>query len=235
MKDEFKKIAALLEKGIGDLGYARIDHQRHARCGFPEVIYGEGKTSGQLIGILDEMKLRPQPLLCTRTSPEKAAEVLEHHPELTYCPVSRCLMRKDHIQPVPGFTVAIVTAGTSDMGVALEAGNTLELAGIASRLLCDVGVAGLHRLLARLDELMDADVIIAIAGMEGALPSVIGGLVKCPVIAVPTSVGYGVSGGGYAALAGMLGSCASGLTVVNIDNGFGAACAAIRMSGLRRD
>ncbi len=234
MENEFKKIAALLEKGIGNLGYARIDHHRHQRCGFPEVIFGEGKTAEQIIGIVTECQKNEQSLLCTRTSPEKVAAVKTVHPELDYCPISRCLMRRGKISPVKDFQVTIVTAGTSDMAVALEADNTLKLSGIETQMIHDVGVAGLHRLLAQIDELAKTDVIIAIAGMEGALPSVIGGLVKCPVIAVPTSVGYGISAGGYAALAGMLGSCASGLTVVNIDNGFGAACAAVRMATLRK-
>ena len=229
---DFKKIAAMLEEGIGNLGYAHIDHTRHDRCGFPEVIYGEGKTADQITGIVSELKKHNTPLLCTRTSAEKAAAVTAVHADLEYCPVSRCLLRPGNVTPVPGFQVTIITAGTSDLPVALEAKHTLELAGVTAALLCDVGVAGLHRLLARLDDLARADAIIAIAGMEGALPSVIGGLVACPVIAVPTSVGYGVSAGGFAALSGMLGSCASGLTVVNIDNGFGAACAAIRLSRL---
>ncbi|MDD3117572.1 MAG: nickel pincer cofactor biosynthesis protein LarB [Victivallales bacterium] len=234
MWHDFKKIAALLEKGIGDLGYARIDHTRCERCGFPEVIYGEGKNVDQITGIVTEIKAHGAPLLCTRIDADKAAAVKNVHPELEYCPISRCLLHRVPVTPLPGFRVALVTAGTSDLPVALEAKHTLELVGIGAALLCDVGVAGLHRLLARLDELADADVIIAIAGMEGALPSVIGGLVPCPVIAVPTSIGYGVASGGFAALAGMLGSCASGMTVVNIDNGFGAACAAIRLSRLVR-
>eukprot|EP00831_Metopus_contortus_P027550 TRINITY_DN23134_c0_g3_i1.p1 TRINITY_DN23134_c0_g3~~TRINITY_DN23134_c0_g3_i1.p1 ORF type:complete len:241 (-),score=50.46 TRINITY_DN23134_c0_g3_i1:796-1518(-) len=234
MNETFKHIAAILNKGIGHLGYARIDHTRHSRCGFPEFIYGAGKTAGQISGIIKELNGAGTPVLCTRTSPEKAEQVRKDFPEAEYCELSECLLIQNRsAKECIDFKVMIVSAGTSDLGVAYEARHTVELCGCRCELINDVGVAGLHRLLAEMDTLSNADVIIAVAGMEGALPSVIGGLVKCPVIAVPTSVGYGVSAGGFTALGGMLSSCASGLTVVNIDNGFGAGCAAVRMSGLK--
>jgi len=232
MNSELKKIAELLKKWDGDLGFARIDHHRQHRCGFPEVIYGAGKTAEQIIGIDDELKKCESPVLCTRTSQEKADKVRNHHPDLEYCALSQALLLHSQTIPQREFLVNIVTAGTSDLFAALEAKHTIELCGCRAELISDVGVAGLHRLLSRLDELAAADVVIVAAGMEGALPSVIGGLVRCPVIALPTSVGYGVSAGGFAALTGMLSSCAGGLTVVNIDNGFGAGCAAVRMASL---
>jgi len=216
----------------GATPFARLDHDRTARCGFPEFVYGADKSAVQLEAILAELKTHGVPLLCTRVSAEKAEQVLKVHPDLEYCAVSGVLHRSHEAIPPKNFRVLIVTAGTSDLRVALEAEHTAAAAGLQTELLCDVGVAGIQRLLDRVEDLRRADVIIAIAGMEGALPSVIGGLVACPVIAVPTSVGYGVSAGGFAALAGMLSSCASGLTVVNIDNGFGAACAAIRLCHL---
>ncbi len=233
MNEEFKKIAKLLGKGIGDLGFAKIDHDRHSRCGFPEFIYGAGKTADQIAGIVTELKSTGTPVLSTRTSREKADEVIKVHPEADFCEISECLLIKGNNIPKKDFRVIVITAGTSDLRVAYEARHTVELCGCECVLLSDIGVAGLHRLLAEIDTLSSADAIIAVAGMEGALPSVVGGLVSCPVIAVPTSVGYGVSAGGFTALGGMLSSCASGLTVVNIDNGFGAGCAAVRMSGIK--
>ena len=232
MDAEFRKLAELLDKGVGDLGYARIDHDRGARCGFPEFVYGAGKTAAQIAGIVGELKRKGTALLCTRVSAEKASAVRVEHEDLEYCSMSQCLMLRTEV-PARGFKVAVLTAGTSDLPVAYEAMHVLELCGCDCELLSDVGVAGLHRLLTKLEVLKDADAVIVVAGMEGALPSVVGGLVSCPVIAVPVSVGYGVSAGGFAALAGMLSSCASGLTVVNIDNGFGAGCAAVRMSVLK--
>ena len=199
----------LREAPFEDLGYARVDHHRRLRQGAAEVIYGAGKTPEQIAGIVDSLQRSGQKtVLITRMKPEAAA-YLQERAALTYDAASR---------------IGIVgpTGGTSDIPVAEEAALTAEVLGNRVVRLYDVGVAGLHRLLASLDELMGARAIIAIAGMEGALASVIGGLVDCPVIAVPTSVGYGASFGGVAALLSMLNSCASGVSVVNIDNGFGA-------------
>jgi len=215
-----------------EVKFARLDHDRAERCGFPEFVYGAGKSADQLCAIIAELKKHATPILCTRVDAAKAAKVKTVHPELTYCAVSEVLYHNEPPLPAKKFKVVIAAAGTSDLKVALEAQHTANLGGVQTELLCDVGVAGIHRLFERVEDLRRADAIIAIAGMEGALPSVIGGLVSCPVIAVPTSVGYGVSAGGFAALAGMLSSCASGMTVVNIDNGFGAACAVLRLSTL---
>ena len=188
-----------------DLGYAKVDHHRRLRQGVPEVIYGGGKTPEQITGIVSAMReAGQQTILITRLSPEAAAQVEKTHP-LTYHSLGR-----------------IATIGPSDVPVAEEAAVTAQALGNQVTRLYDVGVAGVHRLLANLEYVMDASVIIAIAGMEGALASVVGGLADCPVIAVPTSVGYGASFHGLSALLSMLNSCASGICVVNIDNGFGA-------------
>lgn len=227
-----KKMTDAVKNKSGEFDFARLDHDRTERCGFPEFVFGAGKSATQLCAIIAELKKHPVPILCTRVSEEKAKKVKAVHPDMEYCSVSEVLRLQHAAVPMKKFRLMIITAGTSDLKIALEAQHTAAVCGLQTEVVCDVGVAGLHRLLDRLDQMRKADAIIAIAGMEGALPSVIGGLVSCPVIAVPTSVGYGVATGGFAALAGMLSSCASGLTVVNIDNGFGAACAAIRLANL---
>jgi pyridinium-3,5-biscarboxylic acid mononucleotide synthase len=207
---------------------ARIDHHRALRTGLPEAVFGERKTIDQLLEILSAMLYVPSVVLATRVSPEKAAAVLNRLPSLTYHPTARILTgNSQHIQTDSGLgTVVIVTAGTSDLPVAEEARVTLELFGHSVVTIYDAGVAGIHRILAHSTLLQQGRVVIVVAGMEGALPSVIAGLTGAPVIGVPTSVGYGVGAGGYSALLGMLTSCSSGLAVVNIDNGFGAACMA---------
>ena len=212
----------LKQQPFEDIGYAKVDMHRRLRQGAGEVIYGAGKTPQQITGILTAMASHGQEnVLITRLDEEKAARIQQTHP-ITYYPQARIgiLGRKE---PPHGMgTIVVATGGTSDVPVAEEAALTAEFLGNEVLRLYDVGVAGIHRLLSHSSELMSASVIIAIAGMEGALASVIGGLVDCPVIAVPTSVGYGASFGGIAALLSMLNSCASGTAVVNIDNGFGA-------------
>jgi NCAIR mutase (PurE)-related protein len=205
-----------------DLGYAKVDHHRGLRQGIPEVIFGSGKTPGQIIGIARSMQERGETnIMITRLSPEAAADVSESL-ELSYDPVSRIGLVGKKSKITATGTIIVATGGTSDIPVAEEAAQVAEALGNRVERLYDVGVAGLHRMLSNLDTLMSAQVVIAVAGMEGALPSVIGGLVDCPVIAVPTSIGYGASFHGLSALLSMLNSCASGISVVNIDNGFGA-------------
>lgn len=214
-----------------ELGFAAVDHHRALRLGFPEVIFGEGKTVEQIVAILNSLKTRQDTVLITRISDEKALQILKEAPDLDYNPVARTLLYSAGEIRVQGRgTVLVVCAGSSDLPVAEEAKVTAYALGNTVETLCDVGVAGIHRLLANNDKLRAASVIIAVAGMEGALPSVIGGLVDRPVIAVPTSIGYGASFGGIAALLAMLNSCAPGVVVVNIDNGFGAAYAATIMN-----
>ena len=206
-----------------DLSYARVDHHRGIRQGVPEVIYGEGKTAAQIIGILGAMeKEHASNVLITRLSAEKAAEIEKKVPIFYHAEARLATAWPKEIEDPVG-QIVVVSGGTSDMKVAEEAALTAEALGNRVVRLYDAGVAGIHRLFAGMDVLMKARVIIAVAGMEGALPSVVGGLVSCPVIAVPTSVGYGASFGGVTALLAMLNSCASGISVVNIDNGFGAA------------
>ncbi len=205
-----------------DLGYAKIDLHRGLRQGIPEVIYGSGKTPEQILGIASAMRARGgENILITRLSAESAEKVGEKI-ALTYDPMSKIGIVGRKSEMTASGTIAVATGGTSDMPVAEEAALTAEVLGNKVARLYDVGVAGLHRLLSKLDILMDANVVVAIAGMEGALASVIGGLVGCPVIAVPTSIGYGANFNGLSALLSMLNSCASGVSVVNIDNGFGA-------------
>ncbi|MDD2365977.1 MAG: nickel pincer cofactor biosynthesis protein LarB [Desulfuromonadaceae bacterium] len=210
-----------------DIGCAQIDHHRQLRQGMPEMIYGEGKTAAQISAIAKAISERRSNVLVTRLGIEKAETLINEFPGATYHSDARCLTL-EHKSPEQNGkgTILVVSAGTSDIPVASEAVVTARFLGNRVEQIYDVGVAGIHRLLARAEQLTAASVIIVVAGMEGALPSVIGGLVDKPVIAVPTSVGYGASFGGIAALLGMLNSCASGVTVVNIDNGFGAACAA---------
>ena len=205
-----------------DLGFAKIDHHREIRCGFPEVIYCEGKTTAQVVAIVERRLAGGGDLLATRALPETARAVLRRFRKAEHNPIARTLtIRQKPAQPAAGF-VAIACAGTSDLPVAEEARETCEIMGQPTRKFYDVGVAGIHRLLAHSAELQQAKAVVVCAGMEGALASVVGGLVRCPVIGVPTSVGYGASFGGIAPLLTMLNSCAAGVSVVNIDNGFGA-------------
>jgi pyridinium-3,5-biscarboxylic acid mononucleotide synthase len=210
-----------------DLGYANVDHHRALRVGMPEVIFGTGKTFEQIQGIVGELAQADQNALITRLPEELGVRLKQRFPTLQYDPVSRTgLLVVRPIERRGRGPIAIVTGGTSDIPVAEEAAVTAQAFGNEVSRLFDVGVAGLHRLLQRRPVLDAASVVIVVAGMEGALPSVVGGLVQTPVIAVPTSIGYGASFHGLAALLAMLNSCAAGVTVVNIDNGFGAAYAA---------
>lgn len=216
-------LEALRARPFEDLGFARVDHHRSVRQGFPEVILGLGKTPAQVAAIAAEIVARGSTLLITRATPAVYDAVLERAPGAAYYPDAAIIAwRQQDVAPGKG-RILIVSAGTSDMPVAEEAARTAELMGNDVERLYDVGVAGLHRLLSERARLASARVIIVVAGMEGALPSVVAGLVSVPVVAVPTSIGYGASFGGIAALLGMLNSCASGVSVVNIDNGFGAA------------
>ncbi len=222
--------AALSKLPFEDIGIAQVDHHRSLRQGAPEVIFGEGKSIEQLQAIVTAMVKNGANLLATRLDAEKGTALQNRFPDGEFDPVAGtfCLVQQQIVEK--GGKVLVVCAGTSDLRVAREAVVTARMLGNPVEELVDVGVAGIHRLLARGDRLQEAAVIIVVAGMEGALPSVIGGLVAVPVIAVPTSVGYGAAFGGIAALLGMLNSCASGVTVVNIDNGFGAAFAAHRIN-----
>ena len=223
----------LREAPYRDLGYAKLDTHRGLRQGTAEVVYGAGKTAEQIIGIVETlMSVGQRTVLITRLEPEKAAQVQESLP-LIYSDMGRIAIAGEMPEKTGGGTIVVATGGTSDMPVAEEAAITAEALGNEVTRLYDVGVAGLHRMLSHLDEIMSARVIIAIAGMEGALASVIGGLADCPVIAVPTSVGYGASFGGVSALLSMLNSCASGVSVVNIDNGFGAGFLASRINHMK--
>lgn len=210
-----------------DVGCAMVDHHRGLRQGFPEVVLGENKTVGQVETIVAALAAKGNNVLVTRIGAEKGLKVCRNFPTARYEADARCLVLEQQAVENRGRgTILVISAGTSDLPVAAEAVVTARLMGNDVEHLYDVGVAGIHRLLARREKLLAASVIIVVAGMEGALPSVVGGLVCKPVIAVPTSVGYGASFGGIAALLGMLNSCAAGVTVVNIDNGFGAAYAA---------
>jgi hypothetical protein len=219
-----------------DLHFAKPDYDRQRRRGMPEVIYGAGKTAAQIAAIMRALNAAGQNAFATRITPEQAAAVCAELPGTLYHETARILTCD--IAPLPARVgkVAVLCAGTSDLPVAEEAAITAERMGAAVERIFDVGVAGLHRLLSRMERFADARAIVVVAGMEGALPSVVGGLTDKPVIAVPTSIGYGASFQGLAALLGMLNSCASGVTVVNIDNGFGAGVAAAlinRQSGER--
>jgi len=215
-----------------DLGHTLLDTHRELRCGHPEVIYAAGKTAAQVVEIAVRVLDHHDRLLVTRAGEETAQALHEAVPRACVHPLSRCVTVVPQ-EPPPGVgRVLVVSAGTSDGPVAEEAAITARMHGAHVEELRDVGVAGLHRLLAHTERLREASVIVVVAGMEGALPSVVGGLVDRPVIAVPTSVGYGASLGGLAALLAMLNSCAAGVTVVNIDNGFGAGCAAARINAL---
>jgi NCAIR mutase (PurE)-related protein len=214
-----------------DLGDARIDHHRSLRKGYPEVIWGEGKTSGQILSIMKELKKKGQNVLITRLEERKARVIQRFFPKSQYYPRSKVLTYFTHpVKPEGQGTILVITAGTTDIPVAEEAALTVQFMGNRVETLYDVGVSGIHRLLSERKRLETARVLIVVAGMEGALPSVVGGLVDRPVIAVPTSVGYGASFGGITALLAMLNSCASGVAVVNIDNGFGAGYMASLMN-----
>ena len=219
-----------------DLGFAKLDLHRAIRRGFPEVVYGPGKTPEQIVAIADRLRRSGQTVLVTRVGPEAHEALRAGDPDVEYHPLARALVIRSKRRPRLRPGVVVVTAGTADLQVAEEAALTVELMGHRPRRIYDVGVAGLHRLLSHRKELARARVIVAVAGMEGALPSVVGGLVDCPVIAVPTSTGYGTGSGGQAALLAMLNSCTPGLAVTNIDNGFGAGylAALINRSGERR-
>jgi NCAIR mutase (PurE)-related protein len=220
-------LEALAALPFRDLGFANVDHHRALRNGMPEVVLGQGKTPEQVVEIAREILARNQTVLVTRVTDEAAAALAAAVPETKHDPVARIAIVLRAPPPPRGRgPIAVVTAGTADLPVAEEAAVTASVLGNEVVRIYDVGVAGVHRLLARIDVLRAANVLVVVAGMEGALPSVVGGLVARPVIAVPTSVGYGASYGGLAALLGMLNSCAAGVTVVNIDNGFGAAVAA---------
>jgi NCAIR mutase (PurE)-related protein len=225
-------LTALRTAPFEDLGFARVDTHREIRQGFPEVILGVGKTPSQIAAIAERIVRRGQPLLVTRAQPPAYDAVRAVAPGAIYHADARAITLSQGTVPPGGGTILIACAGTSDLPVAEEAAVTAELMGNRIDRLYDVGVAGLHRLLAEQSRLQAARVVVAVAGMEGALPSVIAGLVRVPVIAVPTSVGYGASFGGVAALLGMLNSCANGVSVVNIDNGFGGACMASMINHL---
>lgn len=216
---------------LEDLGYARVDHQRADRQGFPEVIFGQGKTPAQIAGIARAIVERGHSLLITRTDTTAFESVAKVVPDARFHEQARIIERRADVPRGQG-VVLIAAAGTSDIPVAEEAAVSAEVMGNDVDRLYDVGVAGLHRLLAERHRLLSARVVIAVAGMEGALASVVGGLVRVPVVAVPTSVGYGASFGGVAALLAMLNSCATGVSVVNIDNGFGAAAVASSINHL---
>jgi pyridinium-3,5-biscarboxylic acid mononucleotide synthase len=204
--------------------FAKVDHHRSLRTGFPEVIWGQDKTPEQIIQIINTLRLHSSTVMATRISPAVYAELHDHIPDLHYYKLARiAAIVPDDLQPRHAGTITLLSAGTADLPVAEEAAVTAELCGFAVKRLWDVGVAGIHRLLNNRQVIHDADVLIVVAGMEGALPSVVAGLADCPVIAVPTSIGYGASFGGLAPLLTMLNSCAAGIGVVNIDNGFGAA------------
>ncbi len=208
---------------VEDIGYAHIDHHRSLRKGFPEVIYGENKTAAQIIGIMEKMMPRENIILVTRINADNARQVRDQLPDITYHADARMLIWAAGEIPITGKGVILVmSAGTTDIPVAREAFLTARAMGNSVKSIFDVGVAGIHRLFAYKDEIEAASVLIVVAGMEGALPSVVAGLVDKPVIGVPTSVGYGASFGGLTALLSMLSSCSSNVAVVNIDNGFGA-------------
>jgi NCAIR mutase (PurE)-related protein len=211
------------------LPFARVDHHRHLRQGQPEVVFCAGKTAQQVVAICERLVEHSGSFLGTRASDEAAAALLERFAGAEWNRLGRTVYLPSPAAPPPTGSILVVCAGTSDLPVAEEAAVTGVAFGHKVDRMVDVGVAGIHRLLSESERLSEADVLIVVAGMEGALPSVVGGLVKAPVIAVPTSVGYGASFGGIAALLGMLNSCAAGVTVVNIDNGFGAAAAASRI------
>lgn len=221
-----------MNNGFVDLGFARVDTDRQRRCGIPEVVFGAGKTPEDLLAISRTILKNNGVLLATRVEEAHFVHLSAEYPQARYHQRARCITIE--IEPMPKLcgTIGVICAGTSDLPVAEEAVVTLETFGNTVERITDVGVAGIHRLLAERERLESCNVLIVVAGMEGALPSAVAGLVSKPVIAVPTSIGYGASFGGIAALLGMLNSCGSGVTVVNIDNGFGAAYAATQINRL---
>lgn len=222
-------VAQLRRLPFADLGHARVDHHRALRQGLAEAVYGPGKTPEQCASIVAELlSVGDRPVLLTRADDEQAAAALAANPGGDRAG-DTVIWRA--AEPVDRFRVVLAAAGTADLAVADECAAVLAAHGIAPRRLTDVGVAGVHRLLGSVDELADADVVVVVAGMEGALASLVGGITGAPVVAVPTSVGYGSSFEGVTALLAMLSSCAAGVTVVGIDNGYGAACAALRLLG----
>ncbi|MHC4842379.1 MAG: nickel pincer cofactor biosynthesis protein LarB [Planctomycetota bacterium] len=231
---EVKKGDVSIEEAIGklrhlpfeDLGFACVDHHRNIRRGFPEVIYCPGKTNEQIVKIFCNLAEKGNNVLATRASKEAFEELVKEVPNARYEKLAKAIVLEQKELEKSKSILPIVTAGTADLPVAEEARITAEIMGQRTDIICDVGVAGIHRLLDKVERLQDSNVIIVVAGMEGALAGVVGGLVDCPVIAVPTSVGTGTGFGGIAALLTMLNSCASGVTVVNIDNGFSAAVTA---------
>ena len=229
---EQQLLTAFRARPYEDLGFARVDHHRSVRQGFPEVVLGLGKTPSQIAAIAAEIVGRGSSLLVTRTTPDAFDAVRARVPSAVYHSDARIIALPQRDVARGKGTILVVAAGTADLPVSEEAARTAELMGNDVERLYDVGVAGLHRLLGRLDVIQSANVIVAVAGMEGALPSVVCGLVSKPVIAVPTSVGYGAHLGGFTALLAMLNSCSSGLTVVNINNGFGAGFAASQINAL---
>ena len=216
-----------------DLAFAQLDHHRSLRQGHPEVVFAASKTTAQILAICEALEAAHGGFLCTRVSGDQSAALRARFKGLGQSVAGRTAWLPAEPAVRLEGNLLVVTAGTSDLPVAEEAATTAEAMGVSVSRLSDVGIAGIHRLLSAGDTLQRADVIVVVAGMEGALPSVVGGLVATPVIAVPTSVGYGASFGGVAALLGMLNSCAAGVTVVNIDNGFGAAMAAVRLLSTR--
>ena len=226
-------VARLKRLPFEDLTYARVDHHRPLRKGFPEVIFGQGKSPEHILGIMKAMVEQGDTVMVTRLSPEKAGVITAQYPNATYHRAARILVhRSGPAKPLSRGLILVIAAGTSDIGVAEEAAVTATTMGHRVKTLYDVGVSGIHRLLDH-DEIWDeASVFVVVAGMEGALPSVVGGLVDKPVIAVPTSVGYGASFGGVTALLAMLNSCASNVSVVNIDNGFGGGYIAALINSL---
>jgi NCAIR mutase (PurE)-related protein len=215
-------LAKLHGPPVADLGYAQIDLERQRRCGFPEVIFGQGKAPEWLVEIVQRLSAAGQDCLATRVSDEQAALLTQRFPNAAQDRVARMFWLPAKTPSPPVGHVVVITAGTSDLPVARETFVTVQALGSGARLLADVGVAGIHRLLRHREEFAGADAIVVVAGMDGALPSVVGGLVDCPVIAVPTSVGYGAAFGGLAPLLTMLNACAANVVVVNIDAGFKA-------------
>jgi len=229
---EEKVLHAFQAAPVIDLGFAEVDTHRSLRKGFPEVIFGAGKTPEQVVRIAAEVLKREQRMLITRITTDHARVLKRKFKNAVHHEIARCITVERKTQEKRAGKIAVLCAGTSDLPVAEEAVVTAEIMGNRVERIFDVGVAGLHRLLRRLESIQQANVVVVVAGMEGALPSVVAGLVARPVIAVPTSIGYGASFGGLAALLGMLNSCGSGVTVVNIDNGFGAGYAASQINEL---
>ncbi len=222
-------MSALATLPLADLGHTKVDHHRALRTAMPEVVYGAGKTPSQLVAILTELARGGRTALATRVDPDAAAHVRDALPEVEHHPTARALVLRGESTADDPLPVAIVSAGTSDLSVAEEAAVTAEVLGLRPERFYDVGVAGLHRVVAQRDAIEACRVAVVVAGMEGALASVLAGLISRAIVAVPTSVGYGAHFGGLAPLLGMLSGCAPGVCVVNIDNGFGAACVAARM------